>query len=300
MAFDARRFLIDRGLLADRAAVTVAPLTGGYWNETLRVRGGGVDWVVKAYRSSAGQTLFPNLPEAEARALEALAGRAVAPAPVGFFPASDAVGDDDFSRPVLVYEFHDGAPWRRGAAAVAGLLRRQHGIAADGFRTLAMAPAAILEQGDRLLALAGTDALAGAARARRPAMVDGPPPRARALVHTDAGPGNLIDGPAGLRLIDWQCPGLGDPAEDLWSFASPGFQILSERAPLDRAERAAFLAAYDDAEVAGRLRYLEPYLAYRMIGYCCQRRGQLSGRDDAAAARYARAIAAQMPLLDPA
>ena len=116
MAFDARRFLIDRGLLADRAAVTVAPLTGGYWNETLRVRGGGVDWVVKAYRSSAGQTLFPNLPEAEARALEALAGRAVAPAPVGFFPASDAVGDDDFSRPVLVYEFHDGAPWRRGVA----------------------------------------------------------------------------------------------------------------------------------------------------------------------------------------
>ena len=300
MAFDARRFLIDRGLLADRAAVTVAPLTGGYWNETLRVRGGGVDWVVKAYRSSAGQTLFPNLPEAEARALEALAGRAVAPAPVGFFPASDAVGDDDSRGRVGVTVSHPGAPGGGGGAAVAGLLRRQHGIAADGFRTLAMAPAAILEQGDRLLALAGTDALAGAARARRPAMVDGPPPRARALVHTDAGPGNLIDGPAGLRLIDWQCPGLGDPAEDLWSFASPGFQILSERAPLDRAERAAFLAAYDDAEVAGRLRYLEPYLAYRMIGYCCQRRGQLSGRDDAAAARYARAIAAQMPLLDPA
>jgi thiamine kinase-like enzyme len=111
------------------------------------------------------------------------------------------------------------------------------------------------------------------------------------LLHTDAGTGNFIVGPGGIRLIDWQCPALGDAAEDLFTFLSPAFQVLYNHEPLTAAERAEFLDAYDDPQVLARLSALEPALTYRFGAYCAMRRLELEDSDPAGSARYARALA---------
>jgi aminoglycoside phosphotransferase (APT) family kinase protein len=117
-----------------------------------------------------------------------------------------------------------------------------------------------------------------------------PAPR-RALIHTDAGTGNFIVGPQGIRLIDWQCPALGDAAEDLFAFLSPAFQVLYGHEPLTAEERAAFLAAYADPQVLARFVALEPALTYRFGAYCAMRRVALATSDPDGSARYARALA---------
>ena len=71
-----------------------------------------------------------------------------------------------------------------------------------------------------------------------------------------------------LTLIDWQCPRLGDPAEDLALFLSPAMQLLYRGAPLGLAEQDAFLAAYPDPQVTARLRALLPWFHWRMAAYC--------------------------------
>jgi aminoglycoside phosphotransferase (APT) family kinase protein len=116
----------------------------------------------------------------------------------------------------------------------------------------------------------------------------------RSLVHTDVGAGNLIVGAGGIRLIDWQCPGVGDPAEDVWAFLSPAFQILFNHAPLTPQECETFMKAYGKEGTAARLAFLAPYFAYRMAAYCCLRRNELAGRDPALSDRYRRAAVAQI------
>jgi aminoglycoside phosphotransferase (APT) family kinase protein len=278
------------GLLPPGGSPQMSPLTGGYWNQVWRLQDDTRDWVVKLFDPHAEPRLFPVLPDSEARAMTALSGLGLAPDPVAYLPrAAD--------RPaVLIYRFHEGRPWQSGTAKVARLLKRQHGLAPEGFRLLATEPEAILAQGDWLIRHLEDDAYVARLRARRPAPLRLAPPRL-AFVHTDAGPGNLIEGPQGLRLIDWQCPGLGDPAEDLFSFLAPCFQILFQHAPLSDIECADFLAAYDDAGVAARFRQMEPFYAYRMLAYCCLRRVRLSDRDKTAAERYRSAFEAQLPLL---
>jgi len=278
------------GLLLPGDSPTISPLAGGYWNQVLRLQDGGRDWVVKVFDHRAERRLFPILPDTEARAMAALSGLGLAPDPVAYLPRAG-------ERPaLLVYRFHEGRPWQSGSAKVAWLLKRQHGLAPEGFRLLATEPAAILAQGDWLIRDLEDDAHVARLNARRPEPIHLPAPRL-ALVHTDAGPGNLIEGPEGLRLIDWQCPGLGDPAEDLYSFLAPCFQILFQHEPLTDDERGEFLAAYDNAEVAARLQVMQPFYAYRMLAYCCLRRLRLSECDKAAAERYRSAIEAELPVL---
>ena len=120
----------------------------------------------------------------------------------------------------------------------------------------------------------------------------------RALIHTDAGTGNVIVGPDGPRLIDWQCPALGDPAEDLFAFLSPAFQVLYGHEPLTAAERAECLEAYGDREVLARLTALEPALAWRFAAYCAMRRVDLARADPDGSARYARALALSLDQLE--
>lgn len=278
------------GLLQQSGAPALSPLAGGYWNQVWRLRDAGRDWVVKVFDLRPEPRLFPILPDSEARAMTALSGLGLAPDPVGYLPRAGE------RPPVLVYRFFDGQPWRSDTTKVGRLLKRQHALSPDGFRLLATDPAAILAQGDWIIRHLEDDAYVARLRARRPEPVLMPAPRL-AFVHTDAGPGNLIEGPEGLRLIDWQCPGMGDPAEDLFSFLAPSFQIVFQHAPLTEDERSDFLAAYDDAEVALRFRVMEPFYAYRMLAYCCLRRVRLSECDKVAAERYRRAFEAELPVL---
>ncbi len=264
------------------ASATVTPLVGGYWNTVIRVQSEGCDWVVKVFAEDPPGTLFPILPEAEARALDVLAGTDVAPTPVEFLPQTEE------GPAVLVYEWVEGAMWSSGVEQVAALFRRQHAVPADGFRLVPMSADGILEQGEGLLVDA-TLADAARLRARRPTPC-APHDAPRVLLHTDAGPGNLIVGGAGLRLIDWQCPALGDAAEDLFTFLSPAFQVLYGLEPLAADDRVAFLDAYNDDATAERLRELWSAFTYRMAAYCAMRRHALAASDAVAADRYARAL----------
>jgi Ser/Thr protein kinase RdoA (MazF antagonist) len=178
---------------------------------------------------------------------------------------------------------------------VAALLKRQHQLAVDGFRDVPVMPADILAQGDQFLAqMKRPQDL----RRLRPSPVDCPVLLRRSLLHTDVGPGNLILGAQGLRLIDWQCPALGDAAEDLCAFLSPAFQILYGRAPLTPAQRAAFLFVYDDQRVVERLQLLEPFYHWRMATYCGMRQQQYAANRSEAAAAYAKALTALSRLLE--
>lgn len=287
---DAPALLRAHGILPPDVAVEAAPLAGGYWNEVLRLTGDGVDWVVKVFADQDGWRLFPILPDDEARALALLRGARVAPDPVAYLPRTP-------ERPaVLVYAWVAGGPWQTGTAAVAELMRRQHAVAADGFRSVPTASDGILAEGERLLA--GADPVdAAALRALAPTRPVQAAAR-RALIHTDAGTGNVIVGPDGPRLIDWQCPALGDPAEDLFAFLSPAFQVLYGHEPLTAAERAECLEAYGDREVLARLAALEPALAWRFAAYCAMRRVDLAHADPDGSARYARALALSLDQLE--
>lgn len=285
--FDALTFLAASGL-ADSRGLTVESLSGGYQNQVFRVRGPGLDWVVKRFGPSAEITLFPNLPDAEAMALTRLADRNVAPRPIAFVK-------DKGEPPVLVYDFYKGEPWSGDVGQVARLLRVVAGVNSAGFRPVPMVPEAILEQGDGFVA-----ACPPAARQRllairpRPLHVE---PGPRTLIHTDFGPGNLIAGEGGLRAIDWQCPASGDAAEDVAAFLSPAFQILYGRPPLAAWEEAELLEAYDDAETIGRLRRLRPFFDWRMLAYCAMRQLHFAPIRPDASERYRLSVAALLEKL---
>lgn len=295
-AFDPVRLVVERTNCA-AASIVCKPLAGGYLNQVFRLVGPFGDWVVKRFKLSSELTLFPNLARAEMRALSILGPLGISPRLIDFI-------DDPDHGLILIYAFHDGATWpgpsvgtaeTPSLAAVAALLKRQHQLTVDGFRDVPVTPADILEQGDQFLAqMERPQEL----RRLRPTPVNCPVLLRRSLLHTDVGPGNLILGPQGLRLIDWQCPALGDAAEDLCAFLSPAFQILYGRQPLAAAQRAAFLFAYDDRRTAERLHLLEPFYHWRMATYCGMRQQQYAAGRPEAAAAYAKAVAALIQVLE--
>ena len=284
--FDPAGFLLEHGVIAAQA-LSVEALTGGYLNEVYRVRGADVDWVVKRFRLTQEQGLFPNLPAAEAMALKRLAAVGAAPSPIAFVDADP---------PVLIYRFYAGAPWNGDVAQVARLLQRIGQVDATGFRAVPMRPREILEQGDAFVAACSPD-VQRRLLAARPTPVDMAPVRP-SLIHTDFGPGNLIVGAEGLKAIDWQCPAAGDPAEDLAAFLSPAFQILYGRSPLTSGEEHALLAAYDDRVTADRLMALRPYFDWRMAAYCAMRHQRLADSRPDFAARYEQATLALLARLE--
>lgn len=115
VAFDPSTFLARRGL-TDARGLAVESLSGGYQNQVFRVRGAGLDWVVKRFSPSAEITLFPNLADAEAMALRRVADCGAAPRPIAFVT-------DEGAAPVLVYEYYAGRPWSGDVTQVARLLR---------------------------------------------------------------------------------------------------------------------------------------------------------------------------------
>lgn len=281
--------LIDAHHLASKP-YTVQRLRGGAWNEVFRITSANSDIVIKRFVTVLEGTLFPNLPDAEALALERLNGLGVAPDPIRFFP-------DTKWGPVLAYRFHEGESWNANVGLVADLLKRKLTVDAAGFRRVPLDPAGVIAEGDKLFARCDDDHRVRGFRKSRPRARPVPAISRRALIHTDVGPTNLINGPHGLRLIDWQCPAAGDPAEDVFSFLTPAWQILSFRDPLTPADRSSFLRVYDDAEMEERLNILEPSFIYRAASYCCLRYQLLETTDPMWHGLYVRAADAALERL---
>jgi thiamine kinase len=285
------RALERRGMVLAGGEANLTKLTGGGWNDVFRLQATGVDWVVKLYNSGQQASLFPMMPEAESQALEALRGRKVAPEPVAFLKTENDL--QGLGRPMLVYVYYPGQQWVSGVEPVAELFKRQHGLEPGNQRPLASESGAILYQGDQLLTKLADDAWAQRLKAARPVPPAAMPRGRRALVHTDAGPGNIIQGEDGLRLLGWRCPGIGDPAEDLYGFLSPAFQIISKSPMLNTDDHGRFLRHYGDTVTAERLDLLWPAYSYRMLAYCRLRVLELQHRDPKLSERYRKAFEAE-------
>jgi thiamine kinase len=285
--FDPVELLLEAEIIDDDE-VLVDRLTGGYLNQVFRLRGkeqgDDFDWVVKFFMPETELALFPNLPEDERKAtyLASTIGRA--PVPVSWLETWDG--------PVLVYEYCEGEIWREGVGDVALLLRDLRTLDTDhyDFREVAIHPADILAEGDAFLPKIVSEMRWSLAKAR-PKPIDINRVR-RSFLHTDIGPGNIVVAKDTDRLvaIDWQCPAVGDPVQDVIAFLSPAFQILYGRQPLSAAEEAEFFAAYDDPELKQRYDALLPFYDWRMAGYCATRQIKYADTRPEASQRYAKAL----------
>lgn len=240
-------------------------MAGGRCNRVWRAGG----MVVKQYDPAAATGLFPNDLAAEALCLQHYG-------PLGLAPRLIARGAD-----WIVQAFVPGGTWQADVGAVAALLARLHRTdAPGGLRSVPGGTAALAAQTRILLADAGLPQ-------DLPSCPEVAPPQPCPL-HGDAVPGNIVTGPQGLVLVDWQCPAFGDPAEDLAIFLSPAMQVIYRGTPLTLAETEAFLAACPDRGAVARYLALRPLYHLRMIAHCQLR----ASRGDAGYAAAMRAEAA--------
>jgi aminoglycoside phosphotransferase (APT) family kinase protein len=264
----ALRDWVRRRLGADGDPDTWTPLAGGHTNRLWRVRGPEGDLVLKLYVPGMASRLFPNSPEAEARALVHLAGTGLAPVICAFGRAGPGR--------VLCYRAVEGAVPRGtdGAAVLARALSDLHARpVADRFRRVSLQPRALVR--GILCDLRGVPRSPDAAMLAHIAAraTRGTPPRLpqegpTALLHGDPAAGNaLVSRGDTVTLIDWQCPALGDPTHDLAIALSPGMRELYGQAPFRPAERAAFWRAYGRWDVHERLRVLRPLLSARIAAH---------------------------------
>jgi len=251
--FDMHGALCARGLILETDSLT--PLTGGQTNAVWRVRG-SVDYICKLYGAPTQNPLYENNPIAEYDCLQLLRGRDLAPRPIDFFDANGVQ--------VLVYDYVQGTQWAKGVEAVASLLTRVHGVnGVAGLRDLPASADALIAKTRNIIAMSGQDFLLDLQPKLRGART-----YEHCLVHTDAVSGNIIQTTDGLRLIDWQCPGMGDPIEDYAMFLSPAMQHIYLGRQLGGTQSKAFLDHIPNA--ARRERYLDFAALYhwRMAAYC--------------------------------
>lgn len=275
--------LRDVGLIGHYETPVVSSLTGGYWNEVVRIDfHDGRSWVAKRFASISDNPYFPVDPDAEDAATRFLAGAGITADSIAYLPENR----------LLLTEFLPGPTWEGDPVAAARLLRMVHSHNPQGlFRQLAVGTDQLIAHAELILDWGGTD-------------LDIPRPTPgiagvrEALVHTDCGPGNMISTPHGLRLIDWQCPGIGDPVEDLACFTSPAIQILYQRKPLSSTEVDMLLGAYDDPRTIERFHELRHAHHWRMAAYCAARAKRLDRSDPDVAERYRIALAAESELIE--
>ena len=272
-----RDFLAKQGLADNGSAFR--KLKGGYLNSVWRVDTQDGCLVAKEFAKPMTGTLFPNLPEDEADALRRLAGLDAAPDLVGFWPEAS----------LLVYDFVEGDMWDGDMASVARLLLRKEAADPAGFRSVPVTAPEIIAEGDALFArcISPPDVIP-------PPQAKVPPPQKLSLIHTDIGV-NLVGAGSGLRLIDWQCPAIGDVCEDIYSFLSPAFQILGMREPLTDAQVQDFWDALARPDLEARYALLRPAYAWRFAGYCAWRAEVLE--DAEICARYRRALGEELGYL---
>ena len=273
-------FLTGVGLVDEPACFS--KLTGGFHNAVWLIEIGDQQLVAKCFSETMMGTLFPNLPVDEAEALRRLEGLDVAPRLVGFWPEVS----------LLVYEYVEGSMWNSDMVGVAELLLRKEVADPNGFRTVPLTSEDILIEGDLLFARCASEAVEF-----RPKPIAIPKLEKLSLIHTDVGV-NLVGAGSGLRLIDWQCPAIGDICEDIYSFLSPAFQILGGRPPLTDEQISIFWNALDRPDLAHRYDQLRASFAWRFSGYCAWQAQVLE--DPNICSKYRRALTVELAYMKDA
>ena len=205
--------------------------------------------VVKCHDPAGASPLFPNDPQAEVAALRLFA-------PQGLAPRLLAHGKSWLICDHIPRHHRPATP-----TDIARLLHRLHVQSLPeeaAFRTLPNGSAALLAHA-RSFAPAGLPP---------PPADPGLPPVSPRPVHADVVPGNILSTPAGPILIDWQCPGMGDPAEDLATLLSPAMIWLYTGEKPDQGWAEALLHAYPDRATAERTRALLSLYRWRIMAHC--------------------------------
>lgn len=230
-------------------------LFGGRTNAAWQVSRGADSLVLKLYRASNDNPLFPNDAKSEALMLSHLADLRLAPELVAHFETPEGS--------CTLYHAIPGDAWQKDVTPVASMMQTLHQQPIPkGLRTIANGSQEILAHADAILNQCGPNPQLAALRptAHVPATSD------TVLLHCDMVPGNLITNPKGLYLIDWQCPAQGDACEDIAMFLSPAMQSLYRGDILSASEVSEFLVAYPSQ--ADRYRALAPAYHFRMAAYC--------------------------------
>ncbi len=225
--------------------------SGGHSNPVWRIMDRDQDLICKLYRLENRSPLFGNDPDLEALSLAALAGSRISPRLV----ARLSVG----GKQSLIYSYLPGPQWSGDVADVARLLARLHSKPAPvGLPSASSTPDILVAQTLKMQPDMSV-----------PLPTSPLPPAPQAVfLHGDVVPGNLVQTETGLRLIDWQCPAVGDPTLDLAIFLSPAMQVIYGHRPLTISEINTFFQSYGRADVERRYRALAPLFHARMAAYC--------------------------------
>jgi aminoglycoside phosphotransferase (APT) family kinase protein len=241
--------------LGDMARRDWHPLTGGRTNRLWRVG----PHVVKVYDPMAATPVFPNDPDAEWTVLTHLAETGLAPQPL--HRLSGPFGE------ALIYAYVTGPTGHADLPALARTLSRLHGQEIPaGLRQAANGSRALLRATDALICALRDPAAALHATRHRLAALPPVPPTPPKLIHADPVAANVVTSDRGLVLIDWQCPAMGDPCEDLAIVLSPAMQSAYGRR-LTAGKERTFLSAYPDRRSVERYRRLAPYYHLRSAAY---------------------------------
>jgi thiamine kinase len=230
--------------------------TGGRTNKVWRLKG-EKDLICKLYLQTKTNPLFNNSPEAEYRCLLWLDGSQIAPKPYKYLRTP--FGE------VLLYDYIKGQIWFHDVDTVSELLTRiRKHKCPKGLRILSNLPSDIKQTGfeiinklnnyhkDKLIKICPEVSI---------------PDIEPVLLHTDVVPGNLILGDKGLRLIDWQCPAIGDPIVDIMMFLSPGMHEVYGSGKLSMKNHEVFLMSLT-SDLRNRYNIVGSLYHWRMAAYC--------------------------------
>ncbi|MDB4078056.1 phosphotransferase [Amylibacter sp.] len=230
--------------------------TGGRTNKVWRLDG-EKDLICKLYLETKSNPLFNNIPEAEYRCLLELDGSNIAPKPYKYLKTPFGG--------VLMYYYIKGETWSQDVDTVSELLIRirNHKYPKE-LRVLSGLPSDIKQTGLEIINKLNSY--------HKNKLINICPDVSTSdiepvLLHTDVVPGNLILGDNGLRLIDWQCPAIGDPIVDIMMFLSPGMHKIYGSGKLSMKNHETFLMNLTP-KLRSRYNILGPLYHWRLAAYC--------------------------------
>ena len=249
-----QNYLIKQGVISKQT--TWHTQTGGQTNKVWRLVG-EKDLICKLYLETKTNPLFNNAPEAEYRCLLWLEGSDVSPKPYKYLKTP--FGE------VLLYYYIKGQTWSHDLDIVSELLNRIHKHNfPEGLRVLSNIPTDIKKTGFEIINKLNPNNKNKLNKICPDVSIPDIEP---VLLHTDVVPGNLILGDKGLRLIDWQCPAIGDPIVDIMMFLSPGMHEIYGSGKLSMKDHEVFLMSLN-SNLRDRYSIIGPLYHWRLAAYC--------------------------------
>jgi thiamine kinase-like enzyme len=249
-----QNYLVTQGVISNE--IVWHNQTGGRTNKVWRLDG-EEDLICKLYAKTKTNPLFNNTPEVEYRCLLWLEGSDIAPKPYKYLKTP--FGE------VLLYYYIEGHTWSHDVDTVSELLIRirKHKYPKD-LRVLSALPSNIKETGLEIINKLNNYHKNKLIKICPDVSISDIEP---VLLHTDVVPGNLILGDNVLRLIDWQCPAIGDPIVDIMMFLSPGMHEIYGSRELSMKDHETFLMNLT-SKLRSRYNILGPLYHWRLAAYC--------------------------------